>query len=71
MLLLGLMGNINFLDVCWKYYITERKMSRRFLECVENNFLSQVMRKPTRESSPLDPLFSMRKKLVDNVMFEG
>ncbi|GAB0203947.1 hypothetical protein GRJ2_002860300 [Grus japonensis] len=33
-------GDFNLPDVCWKYNIAERKQSRRFLECVEDNFLT-------------------------------
>ncbi|GAB0182802.1 mitochondrial enolase superfamily member 1 [Grus japonensis] len=36
------MGDFNLPDVCWKYNIAERKQSRRFLECVEDNFLTQL-----------------------------
>ncbi|KAK4808570.1 LOW QUALITY PROTEIN: hypothetical protein QYF61_009873 [Mycteria americana] len=41
-LALVLMGNFNLPDVCWKYNTAERKQSRRFLECVEDNFLTQL-----------------------------
>ncbi|GAB0181724.1 hypothetical protein GRJ2_000637700 [Grus japonensis] len=37
-----LMEDFNLPDVCWKYNIAERKQSRRFLECVEDNFLTQL-----------------------------
>ncbi|KAK4808573.1 hypothetical protein QYF61_009876 [Mycteria americana] len=43
-LALVLMGNFNLPDVCWKYNTAERKQSRRFLECVEDNFLTQLAR---------------------------
>ncbi|KAK4820564.1 hypothetical protein QYF61_001627 [Mycteria americana] len=41
-LALVLVGVFNFPDVCWKYNAAERKQSRRFLECVEGNFLTQL-----------------------------
>ncbi|GAB0203473.1 hypothetical protein GRJ2_002812900 [Grus japonensis] len=41
-LALVLMGDFNLPDVCWKYNRAKRKQSRRFLECVEENFLTQL-----------------------------
>jgi len=37
-LALVLLGDFNFPDVCWKYNTVDRKQSRRFLECVKDNF---------------------------------
>lgn len=51
-------------DVCWKYNTTERKWSRRFLECMEDKFLMQLVREPNREGTPLDLLFAKRKGLL-------
>lgn len=31
-------------DVCWKYNTEERKQPRRFLECLEDNLLTQLVR---------------------------
>ncbi|KAK4832789.1 hypothetical protein QYF61_025657 [Mycteria americana] len=44
-------------DVCWKYNTAERKQFRRLLECVGDNFLTQLVSEPTREGAPLDLLF--------------
>ncbi|KAK4816789.1 hypothetical protein QYF61_022901 [Mycteria americana] len=44
-LALVLVGDFNLPDVCWKYNTEERKRSRRFLECVEDNFLTQLVAK--------------------------
>jgi len=38
----------------WKYNTAERKQSRRFLECVEDNFLTQLLRECTRGITLLD-----------------
>ncbi|KAM9590845.1 uncharacterized protein ACIBXB_005894 [Morphnus guianensis] len=70
-LALVLMGAFNLPDVCWKYNTAERKQSRRFLECVEDNFLTQLVSEPTRESAPLDLLFVNREGLVGDVMVGG
>ena len=48
---LVLTGDFNLPAVCWKYNTAEKKQSRRFLECVEDNFLTQMVGKPTREGS--------------------
>ena len=37
---LDLLGDFNFPDVCWKYNAAQRKQSRRFLECMEDNSCS-------------------------------
>ncbi|KAK4807164.1 hypothetical protein QYF61_024284 [Mycteria americana] len=49
----------------------EKKQSRRFLECVEDNFLTQLVSEPTREGALLDLLFVNREGLVGDVMFGG
>ncbi|GAB0206658.1 hypothetical protein GRJ2_003131400 [Grus japonensis] len=68
---LVLMGDFNLPDVCWKYNIAERKQSRRFLACVEDNFLTQLVSETTREGTPLDLLFVNREGLVGDVMVGG
>ncbi|GAB0209963.1 hypothetical protein GRJ2_003462500 [Grus japonensis] len=42
-LALVLMGDFNLPDICWKYNTAERKQSRQFLDCVEDNFLTQLI----------------------------
>ena len=65
------MGDFNFPDVCWKYNTAERKQPRRFLNCVEENFLTQLVSEPTRKGAPLDLLFANREELVGDVMDGG
>ena len=64
---LVLMGDINFPDICWEYNLEQKKQSRRFLECMEDNFLMQLVREPTRGAAPLDLLFTNREGLVGDV----
>ncbi|GAB0180200.1 hypothetical protein GRJ2_000485300 [Grus japonensis] len=66
-LALVLVGDFNLPDVCWKYNTAERKQSRRFLECVEDNFLTQLVSELTREGALLDLLFVNREGLVGDV----
>ncbi|KAK4830017.1 hypothetical protein QYF61_008280 [Mycteria americana] len=70
-LALVLVGDFDLPDVCWKYNTAERKQSRRFLERVADNFLTQLVSKPTREGAPLDLLFTNREGLVSHVMVGG
>ncbi|PKU40539.1 rna-directed dna polymerase from mobile element hypothetical protein [Limosa lapponica baueri] len=58
-------------DICWKYNTAEREQSRRFLECVEDNFLTQLVSEPTRESALLDQLLVNREGLVRDVKVQG
>ncbi|KAK4833030.1 hypothetical protein QYF61_027412 [Mycteria americana] len=44
--------------------IQQRKQPRRFLECVEDNFLTQLASGPTRKGAPLDLLFANKEELV-------
>lgn len=62
------MRNFDFPDVCRKYNAAERKQSRRFLGCLEENFLMQVVREP---GAPLDPLFANREAHLGDVMAGG
>ncbi|KAK4832451.1 hypothetical protein QYF61_023175 [Mycteria americana] len=70
-LALVLVGDFNLPDVCWKYNTAEKKQSRRFLECVADSFLTQLVSEPAREGAPLDLLFTNREGLVSHVMVGG
>ncbi|KAK4816201.1 hypothetical protein QYF61_012666 [Mycteria americana] len=70
-LALVLVGDFNLPGVCWKYNTAERKQSRRFLECVADNFLTWLVSEPTREGASLDVLFMNREGLVSHVMVGG
>jgi len=61
-------GDFNLPDICWKYNTEERKQSRRFLECVDDNFLTQLVSEPTRGGASLDLLFTNREGLVGDVV---
>ena len=58
------MGDFNLPDVYWKYNTAERKQSRRFLERVGVNFLTQLVSEPTRDVAPLDFFLVNREGLV-------
>ena len=61
------MGNFNFPDICWKYTTLQKKLFRRFLECIGDKFLTQLVREPTRGGAPLDLLLTNREGLVGDV----
>ncbi|PKU40554.1 rna-directed dna polymerase from mobile element jockey-like [Limosa lapponica baueri] len=70
-LALVLVGDFNLSDISRVYNTAEREQSRRFLECVGDNFLTQLVREPTREGALLDLLFVNREGLVGDVTVGG
>jgi len=70
-LALVLVGDFNLPVICWKYNTAERKQSRRFLECVEENILRQLVSEPARAGASLDLLFTNREGLVGDVVVRG
>ena len=52
-----LMGHFNLPDMYWKYKTVQKKQFRRFLECVKDNFLLQLIKESTRGGASLDLLF--------------
>ncbi|PKU34188.1 dtw domain-containing protein 2 [Limosa lapponica baueri] len=51
---LVLMGDLNYADICWRNNTAGHKQSRRFLEIIYDNFLTQVVEKPMRTGTLLD-----------------
>ena len=65
------MGYCKVPDICWIYNTADREPSQRFLECVGDHFLTQLVREPTRGSNILDLLFVNREGLVGDVKVGG
>ena len=61
------MGDFNFPDVCWKDNTAERKQSRRSLEWVENNFLTQLVSEASRDGALMELLLVNREGLGRDV----
>ncbi|GAB0205044.1 mitochondrial enolase superfamily member 1 [Grus japonensis] len=61
------MGDFNHPNICWKDNSKGHKRSRRFLECVDGNFLLQVIEEPMRRSAMLDLILTNKEGLVGNV----
>ncbi|PKU36060.1 adaptin ear-binding coat-associated protein 1 [Limosa lapponica baueri] len=70
-LALVLVGDFNPPDTSWVHNTAEKEESRRFLECVGDNFLTQLVREPTREGALQDLLFVNRERLMGDVMVGG
>lgn len=70
-LALILVADFNLPYICWKCKAAERKQLRRFLECVEENFLTQLVSESTRGGAPLDLLIVNREGLMGDVMVRG
>ncbi|RMC20740.1 hypothetical protein DUI87_01592 [Hirundo rustica rustica] len=68
---LVLVGDFNLPDICWELNTAEKRQSRKFLECMEDNFLSQLVGEPTRGGTMLDLLFANRDGLVGDVVVGG
>ena len=68
---LVLVEDFNFPDICWNYNTADKEQSWRFLERVGDNFLTQLVREPTRGSNILDLLFVNRGGLVGDVKVGG
>ncbi|GAB0207314.1 hypothetical protein GRJ2_003197000 [Grus japonensis] len=64
---LVLMGDFNHPDICWRENTAECKQSRKFLECVDDNFLLQVTEEPTRRGAMLDLVLTNKEGLVGDV----
>ena len=68
---LVLMGDFNHPDTCWSNNTAGHKQSRRFLECVDDNFPLQMMEEPTRTGAMLDLVLTNKEWLVGKVKLEG
>jgi len=53
------------------YHMANTSRSRRFLKHLEDNFLVQVLREPTRKGALLDLLLENREGLVGDVAIGG
>ncbi|GAB0182058.1 hypothetical protein GRJ2_000671100 [Grus japonensis] len=68
---LVLMGDFNHPDICWKGNTARHAQSRRFLQSIDDNFLTQVVEEPTRRDMLLDPVLTNKEGLVGDVKVGG
>lgn len=65
------MGNLNTTNICRKDNTAELKQSGRFLECIDDNFLAQVIEKMMKGGAFLDLKIITNDELVRNVKAGG
>ncbi|KAK4832987.1 hypothetical protein QYF61_027011 [Mycteria americana] len=68
---LVLMGDFNHPDICWRDNTAGHKQSRRFLECIDDSFLLQVIEEPMSGGAMLDLVLTNKEGLVGNVKLKG
>ncbi|PKU46089.1 adaptin ear-binding coat-associated protein 1 [Limosa lapponica baueri] len=68
---LVLTGDFNHPDICWKGYTAKHLHSRRFLQCIDNSFLTQLVEEPTRREALLDLVLTNREGLVEHITVGG
>lgn len=68
---LVLMADFNFTDTNWDYHTAVTNKSEKFLKCVEDNFLSQLLSKPIRKVAVLDLIFLDTEGLMGDVTVGG
>jgi len=66
-----LLGDFSYPDICWKSNTASCRQSSRFLECIEDNFLSQVISTPTQGDAILDLVVTNASELVGDVKIGG
>jgi len=66
-----LIGDFNHPDICWMDNIAVHQKSKSFLECVDDNFLFQVVQEPTRKGGMLDHVPTKEEGLVSIVKLKG
>ncbi|KAK4831065.1 hypothetical protein QYF61_015122 [Mycteria americana] len=68
---LVLLRDFNHPDICWKSSTASCRQSRRLLECIEDNFLTQVIDTPTRGDVILKLMVTNASELINDVKIGG
>ncbi|KAM9608247.1 uncharacterized protein ACIBXB_000772 [Morphnus guianensis] len=68
---LVIMGKFNHPNICWRDNTAGHKQSRRLLECIDDNFLLEVIEEPMRGGAMLDLVLTNKEGLVGNVKLKG
>jgi len=68
---LVLLGDFSHPNICWKSSKVSGGQSRRFLECTEDNFFSQVVDTPTRGDAILDLMLTSASELISGIKTGG
>lgn len=67
---LALIGDFNHGDIRWRDNTAGHEQSLRFLECVNDNFVIQVIEEPAREGAMLGFVLTSREQLMGNVVLQ-
>jgi len=68
---LVLVGDFHHPGIAWCNNTTVHTQSRRFLECIDNNFPLQVTEQPMRRSAVLDLILISKEGLMGNAKLKG
>ncbi|PKU38936.1 hypothetical protein llap_10761 [Limosa lapponica baueri] len=68
---LVLMGSFDYSDIWCKDSTARHTQSRRFLQCIDDPFLTQVLEEPMRRGVPLDLVLTNKEGLVGDVKAGG
>ncbi|GAB0208601.1 hypothetical protein GRJ2_003325800 [Grus japonensis] len=68
---LVLMGDFNHPGICWNSNMAKHAQSRRFLQSIDDNFLTQVVEESTRRGVLLDLVLPNKEGLVGDVKVGG
>jgi len=56
-----LMGDLNHPDICWRDNTAWNKELKMFLECIDDNFLFQVVQEHIRRGAVLDLVLTQQR----------
>ena len=65
-----IVGDFNFRDICWESNISNSFIGNFFLNCVNNNYLHQLIDTPTRVNYINDLLLTNNMTIVENFTIE-
>lgn len=65
------MGDFSYPDICWESNSARHMQSKWFLQCIEDNFLMQVVEEPMRQGGLLDVFLTNRHGFVRDVKVGG
>lgn len=68
---LVLTGDIHYLDICWQNNTVVHKSFLRFLKCIEDCFLLQMLDMLARRSTLLHLLLAKQDSLLDYISTNG
>ncbi|PKU41434.1 adaptin ear-binding coat-associated protein 1 [Limosa lapponica baueri] len=68
---LVLVRDFNYPDICWKGYTARNIQSKRFFQCIDDNFLTQLVEEPTRREALMDVVLANKEGLVEDSKVEG